>query len=98
MTLRISRINERQVTESTPDERGDTPATVRPAYLLLAVRSHWKPEGWWAKRTRGQRAFRIFCTPTQPGPNWSTHSPMTERMLWVTARSELALFNWNSRE
>lgn len=62
------------------------------------MRSHWKPEGWWAKRTKGHLALRIFCTPTQPGPNWSTHSPMTDRMLWVTARSELALFIWNSRD
>lgn len=66
-------------------------------YLLLAVRSHWKPEGWWAKRTRGIRALRIFCSPTHPGPNWSTHSPMTDKMLWVTARSELACFIWYSR-
>lgn len=67
-------------------------------YLLLAVRSHWKPEGWCEKRTRGHRALRIFCTPTHPGPNWSTHSPMTDRMLWVTARSEVALFSWYSRD
>lgn len=62
------------------------------------MRSHWKLEGWWAKRSRGHRALRIFCTPTHPGPNWSTHSPMTDRMLWVTARSVLALFSWYSRD
>lgn len=67
-------------------------------YLLLAVRSHWKPEGWWAKRSRGHRALRIFCTPTHPGPNWSTDSPMTDRMLWVTARSVLAFFSWYSTD
>lgn len=62
------------------------------------MRSHWKLEGWWAKRSRGHRALRIFCTPTHPGPNCSTHSPMTDRMLWVTARSVLALFSWYSRD
>lgn len=67
-------------------------------YLLLAVRSHWKPDGWWAKRTIGHRAWRMFWTPTHPGPNWSTHFPTTERILCVTARSDGPIFTWYSRD
>lgn len=67
-------------------------------YLLLAVRSHWKPEGWWAKRSRGHRAFRIFWTPTHPGANLSRPSPITDSTLCVTTRSDETLFSWNSRD
>lgn len=65
-------------------------------YLLLAVRSHWKPEGWWAKRSRGHLAFRIFWIPTHPGTNRSRLSPMTDSILWVTTRSDETRFSWNS--
>lgn len=65
-------------------------------YLLLAVRSHWKPEGWWAKRSRGHLAFRIFWMPTHPGANRSRLSPMTDSILWVTTRSDETRFSWNS--
>lgn len=33
-----------------------------------------------------------------PGPNWSTHSPITDRILWVTAHSDADLFAWYSKD
>lgn len=82
-----------------PTESAKIPREVRwNMYLLLAVRSHRKPEGWWAKRSRGHRAFRIFWTPTHPGANWSRLSPITDSTLCVTTRSDETLFSWNSRD